>query len=181
MKADSKRAAFEAAASEVYEPLQRYLLRRCRPEDVDDVFNDVLLVVWRRIDDVPGGNPLPWCYGVARRCLANYRRGEGRRLRLVQRIGDAAETGPAQSWVEEADVELHEAIDQLSELDREVIRLWAWERLEPREIAEVLGSTPNAISVRLNRARRQLHHELTRKDQAGAGHKLSESQSELKP
>lgn len=181
MKEDSKRATFEAVASEVYEPLQRYLQRRCRPDDVDDLFNDVLLVVWRRIDDVPDGNPLPWCYGVARRCLANYRRGEDRRLRLVQRVGSAAEPGPVQSWVEESDVELHEAIDQLSELDREVIRLWAWERLEPREIAEVLDSTPNAISVRLNRARRQLHHQLARKDRIGAGHKLSESQSELKP
>ena len=181
MKADPKRTAFEAVASEVYEPLQRYLRRRCRPDDVDDVFNDVLLVVWRRIDDLPDGNPLPWCYGVARRCLANHRRGDGRRLRLVRHIRSAASVEVGEIWTSEADVELHEAIDHLSELDREVIRLWAWERLEPREIAVVLDSTSNAISVRLNRARRQLHHQLARKDRVGAGHKRSERHSEVKP
>ena len=181
MKTDSRRAAFEAVASEVYEPLQRYLRRRCQPDDVDDDFNDVLLVLWRRIDDLPGGNPLPWCYGIARRCLANHRRGDGRRLRLVRHMRSAASTEPEGLWVNEADVELHEALDQLSDLDREVIRLWAWERLEPREIAEVLDSTSNAISVRLNRARRQLHDQLARKDRVVAGHKRSERHSEVKP
>ncbi len=187
MKADPKRAAFEAVAAEVHEPLQRYLRRRCRPDDVDDVFNDVLLVVWRRIDDLPDGNPLPWCYGIARRCVANRRRGDGRRLRLVQHVASAASMQTAASadtgaiWTSEADVELHEAIDHLSELDRELIRLWAWERLEPREIAMVLDSTANAISVRLNRARRQLHRQLERKDRIGAGHKRSEQHSEVKP
>ena len=69
---------FEAVAREVYEPLQRYLRRRANADDAGDVLADSLLTIWRRIDDVPADDPLPWCYGVARRSLANHRRGRSR-------------------------------------------------------------------------------------------------------
>ena len=82
---------------EVYEPLQRYLRRRCAPGDVDDVFNDTLLTIWRRLDAVPTDNPLPWCYGVARNCLANQRRGANRRLRLVGKVS-ASVTQEPEPW-----------------------------------------------------------------------------------
>ena len=51
-------------AAEVYEPLQRYLRRRAHADDAADALADTLLVVWRRLDDVPD-DPLPWCYGAA--------------------------------------------------------------------------------------------------------------------
>jgi len=37
----------------VYEPLQRYLRRRTDAAAADDVLGDALLVMWRRLDDVP--------------------------------------------------------------------------------------------------------------------------------
>jgi RNA polymerase sigma-70 factor (ECF subfamily) len=67
--------------------------------------------------------------------------------------------------------ELAAALAALPEADREVLVLWAWEQLEPREIATVLQITPNAVSVRLSRARKKLARQLTRKDPAASGHK----------
>ncbi|NNE95898.1 MAG: RNA polymerase subunit sigma-24, partial [Acidimicrobiales bacterium] len=49
------RARFEAVAAEVYEPLQRYLRRRAASSDADELLDDVLLVLWRRLDDIPPG------------------------------------------------------------------------------------------------------------------------------
>jgi len=40
--------------------------------------------------------------------------------------------------------------------DQELLRLWAWEELTPGQIAAVLGTTPNAVSIRLHRARGRL-------------------------
>lgn len=165
-------ARFEAVAAVVYEPLQRYLARRARPDDAADALAETLLVVWRRLDDVPA-EPLPWCYGVARRTLANQRRGDARRLRLVERsasqpVADGA--GDPQSMVEQHDPELERAIDALTGSEREIVHLWAWEHLEPREIAEVLELTPNAVSVALTRAKRKLADRLDRQDPGGAGH-----------
>ena len=65
-----------------------------------------------------------------------------------------------------------DALDGLPEPDRELLRLWAWEQLPPREIAVVLGITPNAASIRLHRATQKLKAELERrKDPGSPGHR----------
>ena len=162
-------ARFEAVAAEVWEPLQRYLRRRADPTTADDVLGDVLLVMWRRREDVPEGAELPWAYGVARGCLANARRSDERRLRLVRRLESEPVAAPSD------DPDLDEALARLRSEDRELVRLWAWEGLEPRDIAVVLGITPNAASIRLHRVRERL-----RKDLTGRGHK-PERQGEEAP
>jgi RNA polymerase sigma-70 factor, ECF subfamily len=164
-----RRGRFEAIVAEVFEPLQRYVRRRIAPDDVQDVMSDVLLTLWRRLDDIPGGSPLPWCYGVARRTLANQRRRQGRHLRLLQRLAAEPPTGPDPD-PDELDPVVAEALARLSSADQELLRLWAWERLEPREIAAVLGTTANAVSLRLTRAKKKLADEISRQNGAGPGH-----------
>jgi RNA polymerase sigma-70 factor (ECF subfamily) len=167
-----RRDRFEAIAAEVFDPLQRYLRRRAPAHDADDLFGDVMLTIWRRLDDVPADAALPWSYGVARRTLANQRRSAHRRLRLVDRL--EAEPLPA-LFLDPADAledsDLAVALADLPAAVQEIIRLWAWEQLEPREIAEALGSTSNAVSLRLSRARRKLGETLSRQDPPPAGQK----------
>jgi RNA polymerase sigma-70 factor (ECF subfamily) len=172
------RQRFELVAAQVYEPLQRYLRRRASPDDAADALSDVLLTVWRRLDDVPTDLPLPWCYGVARRCLANQRRGAERHLRLVERISSEAATSPTH---ESDDRALEAALAEMSESDQELLRLWAWEQLEPREIATVLQTTPNAVSLRLTRAKAKLESKLTRQDSSTAGQKRDRHTEEHRP
>jgi RNA polymerase sigma-70 factor (ECF subfamily) len=73
--------------------------------------------------------------------------------------------------------ELHAALDALGALDREVVRLWAWEGLAPRQIAEATGLTSNAVSIRLHRAKARLAARLGRKDAEPTGHKRDEGRS----
>ncbi len=160
----ARRLRFERVVGAVYEPLQRYLLRRTDRTTADDVLGDVLLVLWRRLDDVPAGDPLPWAYGVARRCLANARRGAARQELLVERL---SRERPAD---QDGDDRLAEALGALPEADRELLRLWAWEQLPPREIAVVLGTSANAAAIRLHRAKKRLGRLLTGKDAHAAGH-----------
>ncbi|MDF3143720.1 MULTISPECIES: sigma-70 family RNA polymerase sigma factor [unclassified Streptomyces] len=176
-------ARFEALAHVVVEPLHRYLVRRADADMVDDVLSETLLVLWRRLDDVPGlgsgpaidpDDVLPWCYGVARGCLANARRADSRRLRLVERLTRTREALPT-APPDHSD--LHAALDKLSVLDREVVLLWAWEELAPLQIAEVTGMTSNAVSIRLHRAKKKLAGLLERKNSTPAGHETSEGRS----
>ncbi len=161
----SSRPAFEAVVADVYGPLQRYLRRRTDASTADDVLGDVLLVMWRRSGDIPVEATLPWCYGVARGCLANALRGSERRLKLVRRIA-AEPVAPAPG----EDLVLAEALAALPAGDREVLRLWAWEQLTSGEIAQVLGISANAASIRLHRATKKLKAELVRrKDSPGPG------------
>lgn len=165
------RERFERIAAEVFEPLQRYLRRRAPAHDAEDVLSEVLLTVWRRIEDAPSENPLPWCYGIARRALANHRRSDKRRLRLVTRLGAEPTRHHPDSADLQPDPDLTAALEVLPPADREILRLWAWEQLEPREIAFVLDLTPNAATLRLSRARKKLADALTRQDSGLAGHR----------
>jgi len=62
-----------------------YLRRRTDRDDARDVAAEVFAVVWRRLDDVPDP-AVPWLLGVARRQLANDRRGRRRRDALILRV-----------------------------------------------------------------------------------------------
>jgi RNA polymerase sigma-70 factor (ECF subfamily) len=172
VKARSPRAErFEDIVSEVFDPLQRYLHRRMPADAVDDVLAETLSVVWRRLDDVPDGASLPWCYGVARRMLSNYRRGDQRRLRLVERLSvEPQQAGADPQVADTGDPDLETALGQLSDSERELIHLWAWEQLEPREIAVVIDATPNAVSLRLTRTKQKLADLLIRQNRHSSGH-----------
>lgn len=172
-QADERRLRFETLAAELVEPLRRFLVRRTDPAAADDVLADTLLVCWRRLDDVPVDGALPWAYAVARRCLANAERGARRQRRVAARIAVvdppvAAAPRPGGA----RDEALSAALAALRTEDAELLRLWAWEQLTPAEIATVLDVTPNAVSIRLHRARGKLKDEL-RKIEGAAGHEGS--------
>jgi DNA-directed RNA polymerase specialized sigma24 family protein len=70
--------------------VSQYAARRTdSPEDTEDVMSETFLTAWRRIADVPEGEAARlWLYGVARRVLANQRRGQSRRAGLAERLKD---------------------------------------------------------------------------------------------
>ncbi len=163
---ESRRDRFEEVAPGLVEPLRRFLARRTDPATAEDVLAETLLVCWRRAEDLPA-EPLPWAYAVARNCLRNAERAAHRQERVAARLAaqpDAPE--PAH------DPALHEALGELRPDEAELLRLWAWEQLTPAEIAQVLGITANAASIRLTRAKQKLADRL-RKTRAGAGHEES--------
>jgi RNA polymerase sigma-70 factor (ECF subfamily) len=165
---DDARERFEALAAEVVEPVRRFLVRRTDRDTADDVLAETLLVCWRRLDEVPEP-ALPWVYGVARNCLANAERGDRRQYRLAARISTVDPPRESEPEPEPPDERVTAALAATRPEDAELLRLWAWEQLAPGEIAEVLGITPNAASIRLHRTRGKFTEEL-RKIDDGAGH-----------
>lgn len=148
--------SFRALVAEVADPVRRYLWRRTDSATADDVLAETLVVLWRRFDDQPR-EAVPWAIGVARKQLANARRASARRDRLVARI---AVVDPPVEVVSEdvddaAEQEVRRVLSLLRPADAEVLRLWAWDELEPRDLAVVLGISANAAAVRLHRARRR--------------------------
>jgi RNA polymerase sigma-70 factor (ECF subfamily) len=166
--ADEARERFEALAAEVVEPVRRFLARRTDHHTAEDVLAETLLVCWRRLDQVPEP-ALPWVYGVARNCLANAERGDRRQHRLAVRITALDPPKEVEREPEPPDDRVTAALAAMRPDEAELLRLWAWEQLGPSEIAEVLGITPNAASIRLHRARGKFVEEL-RKIDDGAGH-----------
>jgi len=79
---------FRRLYAEHFDAVLGFALRRTdRPDDAADVTADTFLVAWRRLSHLPAGDAArPWLYGVARRVLANQRRGDGRRAALGDRL-----------------------------------------------------------------------------------------------
>ena len=79
---------------------------------------------------------------------------------------------------------MHAALASLPAKEREVVMLWAWEGLAPREIAVALGTSANAVSLRLSRAKRRMKSHLAshgaRQDLAGAGQEVHVSEKEAR-
>ncbi len=146
-----------------FRELLGYALRRCgSPDDAADVVADTMLVAWRRFDEVPAdGTARLWLYGVARRVLANHRRGVQRRDRLGERLRvDLQDVVPDHAGEVEANAVLMAALDGLSDNDRELLMLTTWENLEPQEAAVVLDVPARVVRTRLHRARGRLRKRL---------------------
>jgi RNA polymerase sigma factor (sigma-70 family) len=127
-----------------------YALRRTTSTaDAEDVAAETFVVAWRRRTEIPE-DPLPWLYGVARRVLANQRRGTVRRFRALLRL-ERPDPAPARLGEEEGPAIA--ALARLSADDQELLRLVAWEELTHAQIASVLGISVNAVAIRLHRAR----------------------------
>src|SRR5690242_9554325 len=158
----TRRQRFEAAYRELYAPICGYALRRVRePEDAAEVIAETFATLWRRFDRCPQGDELrPWLFGVARRVISNQRRGERRRSALSERL--AAHADPATAAVEAVEdaSELARAFATLSESDRELLSLFAWEGLTREELAIALGTNRAAVRLRLHRARKRLRDAL---------------------
>jgi RNA polymerase sigma-70 factor, ECF subfamily len=154
-----RRERFEAAYRELYEPICGYVLRRVRaPEDAAEAIAETFATLWRRFDRCPQGEELkPWLFGVARRVLANQRRGERRRTALGERLAANVDRAPFVSVrPEEATSELACAFATLSESDRELLSLVAWEGLTRAELAVALGTSRAVVRLRLHRASKRL-------------------------
>jgi RNA polymerase sigma factor (sigma-70 family) len=160
-----------------------YALRRVEePADAADALAETFLVAWRRLDDVPGGEDArPWLLAVARRVLANQRRGERRRGGLAQRLAEeltaqlpatdhglATQLPGADTALDHRVARVREALARLTEEDSEVLLLAGWEELTPGQIAVVLGVRPVTARSRLHRARRRLRAQLDALDAPSA-------------
>lgn len=179
MTEESRKARFRELYEHHYATLFAYALRRSPdPIDAHDVAADTFLILWRRLDDAPRSDedvPL-WLYGVARRVLANRHRTRHRQERLTHRFAETIAEGATLEEVashRRNARRLLEALLELSEQERELLLLSAWEHLSTTELATVLGCSENAAAIRLHRARKRLT-EVYEKENDSTGHKDDE-------
>ena len=157
-----RRARFEGLYAANHAPILGYALRRtASPDDAADILAETFLTAWRRLDELPLGDEARlWLYGIARRVLANYYRGERRRSALAGRLRAELAGSYVPPEFDGEPAKIAEALRRLPQQQREVLALNAWEGLNHGEIAAVLGCSRNAVGIRLHRARMRLAAEL---------------------
>lgn len=152
-----RETAFVTLFDAHYGKILAYATRRLGPDAATEVVADTFVTAWLKLDNLRG-DPLLWLYGLARGTVANHRRRAVRAQRLGTRAGqltvpvDRGDPADEVVWRDSFEA----AFAQLGESDREVLRLVAWEGLDPAGGATVLGCSTGAFKVRLHRARRRL-------------------------
>jgi RNA polymerase sigma factor (sigma-70 family) len=171
---------FERLFSEHIDAVLRYALARVDPETAKDAVADTFLVAWRRFDEVPDA-ARSWLLGVTRRTLSDQRRSRRRQHTLAERLASTAVSSDSSlaaiDGVADRSVVMG-ALRRLRRADREVLCLVAWDGLDNREAAEVLGCSVQAFAVRLHRARRRLAEALEARDGSSADRRPSDETHE---
>ena len=158
---DERAARFTHLAACFGDRLTAYVGRRVPTDDIPDVVAATLMTAWRRAPLMPDANEEAfwWLLAIARRTVANHRRGIIRRTQLARRLRALPVTTEAVDV--ESRLTVRDAIDRLPENDRELIQLVYWDGLEINAAASVLDISHAAARKRLQRIRSVLRTTLT--------------------
>jgi len=144
-------------------PYSGIIIKICRAytdsqEDFEDYYQEVCLQIWRSRDRFRGDSKWStWIYRLSLNiCLTLIKKKKKNRQNSTSDYvipNHVSEDN--QAFSEESLNLLYDAIRQLSEIDRAVILLYLEEK-QNTEIAEIIGTTPNNIGVRVNRIKERL-------------------------
>ena len=139
-----------------------YVLRRTtNHEDAADVVAETFAIAWRRLDDIPRGErEVAWLFAVARKVIANRLRGVSSQTAIVQRLARQLADSTAEAGQPGSErLSALAALNRLSEEDREILMLVAWDGLNSHQLGWALSCSPTAARIRLHRARARLGNE----------------------
>ena len=148
---------FEAFYNDHYGAISRYVARRLPASSHDEVVAAAFVVAWRKFTTATTPS-LAWLYRIASYEVAHERRRLGRQPGVVV-LNDLQliDTAPLEEVLD-----VSKAFSQLSESDAELLRLVYWENLSRHEIADVFGTSVNAVNVRHHRALDRLSGAISR-------------------
>lgn len=135
--------------------ISRFIARRTTFEDVEDLAADLFALAWQKRSSIPSGLELPWLYKSARYLISNHNRKTLGRNNILARFLEP-ESAPSAESIAIADIELAQAWSKLGKKDQEILSLWAFDGLEPKQLSIVLEKSENACAISLSRAKAKL-------------------------
>jgi RNA polymerase sigma-70 factor, ECF subfamily len=160
--------AFEVLVRRESGPLLRVARRFLRSEeDARDALQDAFVAAWKSIGRFASHSRLStWLHRILINACLMRLRAQRRRPEedieayLPRFIEDGHQVEPSLPWAEADDFLMRDlvrsSIDRLPEQYRIVLLLRDIEEMTTEETAEALGITPNAVKIRLHRARQAL-------------------------
>jgi len=160
--------AFSAVFERHHLVIWRFLARSAGRQAADELAGEVFLIAFRRRAsyDPERGSVRSWLYGIAANQLRERGRRAARLRRAVLRLAGRREADGVAPGADESSALMQRAgtdlvlrcLEGLGAIDREVLVLFAWERLSYEEIAAALAVPVGTVRSRLARARQRLRH-----------------------
>ena len=124
-------------------------------DEVDDLFQEVLLNLWRGIEHFNGESKLAtWIYRISlNTCISADRK---KKKHATETLSQQADIYAATDEAETRQIQmLHKRVHRLRPFDRAIVLLWL-EGLPYDEIGAITGISAKNVSVRLVRIREEL-------------------------
>ena len=144
------------------QPYSGIIIKICRAytdtqEDFEDYYQEVCLQIWKSRNNFKGQSEWStWVYRLSLNVNMTLLK-EKKKNRLYTapdlQVEDVSEE--PQTFADESLNQLYQGIKQLSEVDRAVILLYLEEK-SYQEIADIIGTNPNNIGVRIKRIKERL-------------------------
>ena len=142
-------------------PYAPVIIKICRAytdsrEDYEDYYQEVCLQIWKSRNNFRGDSKWStWIYRISLNVCLTLLKKKSRNQDFSPEHSLAEEAEEYRSFSDESLHLLYEAIKKLSEVDRAVILLYLEEK-PYREIAEIIGTSPNNIGVRIARIKTRI-------------------------
>lgn len=143
-------------------PYTAIIIKICRAytnsqEDFEDYYQEVCLQIWRTRNNFRGQSEWStWVYRLALNVsLTILKKNKKNQQYVTSELLPNELAEKSQAFPDEDLNQLYDAIKHLSEVDRGVILLYL-EEMSYKEIAEVTGTNPNNIGVRIKRIKERL-------------------------
>ena len=152
--------AFEELYRSYYTRLTRFLLRLVnRPQLVEEVLNDTMMVVWEKADSFNGASKLStWIFAIAYRKAMKALRKQDEPIAddaIAERV--SADPTPEESFSHGRQRSLLlKAMSELSPDHRAVIDFTYFQEMGYREIASIMECPIDTVKTRMFHARRHL-------------------------
>lgn len=143
-------------------PYSGIIIKLCRAytntqEDFEDYYQEVCLQIWRSKDNfLEKSEWSTWVYRISLNvCLTLLKKKKNNSQHFVSDALPPEEAEDNYAFSDESLNLLYDAIKKLSEIDRAIIMLYLEEK-SYQEIADIIGSNPNNIGVRVKRVKIKL-------------------------
>lgn len=143
-------------------PFSGIIIKLCRAytntqEDFEDYYQEVCLQIWRSRENFREESEWStWVYRISLNvCMTLLKKKKNNSQHFVSDSLPAQETEDNYAFSDESLNLLYEAIRKLSEIDRAIIMLYLEEK-SYQEIADIIGTNPNNIGVRVQRIKMRL-------------------------
>jgi RNA polymerase sigma-70 factor, ECF subfamily len=156
------REAFHTLFKEIGPLITRFLRRRLADNtEIEDICQEVMIAVYKSRHTYQPERPFePWLFAIVRNVSGEHFRRERQRLAFQIVVDELPELGIEGGSGQ--DLEVREALEQLSPAQMEALNLTKVEGLSVEEAAQRAGTSIGSMKVRVHRAYESLKRSLLR-------------------
>ena len=140
--------ALTALCTRFYPKVLKYMRYRVSPNDAGDLTGEVFIRMIRGVER-QNGVFVAWLFKIAANVVADHFRalGRTREVPMDEQVATSLHNADSPAQTVDRKLDLEQAVERLTDDQRQTVALKFTQGLSTNEVAEVMGRTPGAVRV----------------------------------